>query len=319
VKVDRPRLSVVLPNFNHERFLPESINAICTQSWPADEVVVVDDASTDSSVEVILGLQRTYPSIRLIQNKENVGVVQAIHVGFAEATGDYVNFTSADDPLLPGFFEEAMGLVARNPQSCGCLGRFATYSPNEPSGVLAAGPPQLDTARYYSPEEIAELSRCGWAPGFMGCILKRELLDAVGVVHEDLRWYSDWFTVLALAFKYGICLIPEPVALNRQDLMSYSNRASGRIRAEALRRILSRLDSEGYSDVSAGFQSGAFNNFGWPMFAVLIRPSNWRFVSRDYLRLRIRALVRQISPDFLLEAYHSRRKRRDPHQVALPE
>lgn len=303
----RPTLSVVIPNYNDSEFLGDTVGAILQQSWPPDEVVVVDDGSTDSSVELVRALQEAHPSVTLIQNQRNLGVIGAAHVGFAASRGDYLCFAAADDLLLPGFFEAAMNLLIEHPEACGCHGRFADASPDGRPSVPAFTRIRLDSARYYSPAEVVQFIRDGWAAGFLGTILSRSSLESVGILSEDLRWYSDWFAMLALALRHGICLLPNQVAVRRPSPASYSSRASGPEWKVPLYNILHRLDSADYADVRAGFLAGALYTLGWPMFTILMRPSNWHYVSGDYLRLRLRVLLGGMTPEFLLAWNRSRR------------
>lgn len=79
VMPDRPTLCVLMPNYNHARFLPESLEAILAQSYPPLEVIVLDDASTDNSVEVIESFLRRDPRVRLVRNERNVGVERSVN------------------------------------------------------------------------------------------------------------------------------------------------------------------------------------------------------------------------------------------------
>src|SRR5437868_7050033 len=116
----RPTLSVIMPNYNHGHFLPEALDAILSQSWPADEVLIVDDASTDDSVEVIEGFARKHASVRLLRNERNMGAVYSGRRVFDAATGDYLYPSAADDRVQPGFFAKSMELLAQHPQAGLC-------------------------------------------------------------------------------------------------------------------------------------------------------------------------------------------------------
>ena len=65
-----PTLSVVLPNYNHARYLPRALDALLSQELPADEIIVVDDCSTDASQEIVSRYEARYPSIRLVANEK---------------------------------------------------------------------------------------------------------------------------------------------------------------------------------------------------------------------------------------------------------
>src|SRR5256884_7474545 len=115
-----PRLSVIIPNYNHARFLPNCLEAILRQSEQPFEIIVIDDASTDNSVEVIEAFTKRNPIIRFYRNEQNRGVVSGMNRGLELARGDYVYYAAADDQVLPGFFEKSLRLLNEHPQAALC-------------------------------------------------------------------------------------------------------------------------------------------------------------------------------------------------------
>src|ERR1700732_3541514 len=112
-----PRLSVVLPNFNHGAYIARALNALLAQDVLPDEVVVIDDASRDSSAAIIREYSEKHPCIRPIFNSENRGVVRALQQGLGVARGTYVNFAAADDWVMPGFFARSLKLLGEHQQA----------------------------------------------------------------------------------------------------------------------------------------------------------------------------------------------------------
>ncbi|MFN3750060.1 MAG: glycosyltransferase family 2 protein [Thiobacillus sp.] len=91
-----PRFSVVIPAFNSAATLARAIESVRAQTWPAHEILVVDDGSTDATAEVAAGCD----GVRLIRQK-NSGVSVARNAGAAAATGDWLAFLDADDWYAP--------------------------------------------------------------------------------------------------------------------------------------------------------------------------------------------------------------------------
>ena len=100
-----PSVSVILPNFNHAHYLPQALKATLDQSVKPKEIIVIDDGSTDNSVDVISGFAKDNPSIKLTVNEKNLGVIPSSFIGFQQATGDYMLWSGADDYLLPDFHD----------------------------------------------------------------------------------------------------------------------------------------------------------------------------------------------------------------------
>jgi glycosyltransferase involved in cell wall biosynthesis len=108
-------LSVVLPNYNHAEYLSRAIDAIAGQSLPPDEIIVIDDASSDDSREVLMDCQRRHASLTILFNQRNRGALLGLQRGLELAKGRYVYFAAADDQILPGFFSNAINILEGAP------------------------------------------------------------------------------------------------------------------------------------------------------------------------------------------------------------
>ena len=111
-KADNLKVTAVIPNYNYERFLNERIDSILFQTYPVNELIILDDCSTDKSVELIesrIRNNKTDIPIRLIKNGHNSGSVFAQwQKAFQAATGDYVWIAEADDSCSTYFLENIM-------------------------------------------------------------------------------------------------------------------------------------------------------------------------------------------------------------------
>jgi glycosyltransferase involved in cell wall biosynthesis len=106
-----PTISVVIPTYNRARFLPAAVASVRAQSYPCNEVLIVDDGSTDDTTEVVAGLG---PEVRLIR-QANAGPAAARNRGIHEAGGDLVAFLDTDDRWLPGKLAAQVELFRREP------------------------------------------------------------------------------------------------------------------------------------------------------------------------------------------------------------
>ena len=95
----RPLVSIVTPSFNQAAFLEETIRSVLEQDYEPIEYVVVDDGSTDGSVEIV---ERYADRLAWWTAQENRGQVPAINLGFAHTTGEYMAYLNSDDTLLAG-------------------------------------------------------------------------------------------------------------------------------------------------------------------------------------------------------------------------
>ena len=103
-------VSVVIPSYNRKHVLPRALDSVLAQERAADEIILVDDGSTDATEE----LQEHYPQIRYLR-QENRGVSAARNLGIAEANSDWVAFLDSDDEWLPGKLSRQLQELQDNP------------------------------------------------------------------------------------------------------------------------------------------------------------------------------------------------------------
>jgi glycosyltransferase involved in cell wall biosynthesis len=219
-----PSLSVVMPNFNHARYLPAALDALLGQSVAPAEVLVFDDASTDGSVALLEAYGRRHPALRLFRNPENRGPVHGMNRGLETAAGDYVFFMAADDLVLPGFVERSLSLLSRWPDAglCSCLSRVIDAAGAD-QGIYRS-PVVRRSEGYLSPRDgLRALRHLG--PWFMGntTIYRRQALAAAGGFDPALRSLCDGFIAQLLTLRHGACFIPEPLACWRKTQAGYAD------------------------------------------------------------------------------------------------
>ena len=95
------KVTVICLCYNQGRFVDEAIKSVLQQTYPEVELLLVDDASTDDSVSVIMRYVREYPQIKFFPLTENSGNCKAFNHALYHATGDYIIDLAADDILLP--------------------------------------------------------------------------------------------------------------------------------------------------------------------------------------------------------------------------
>jgi glycosyltransferase involved in cell wall biosynthesis len=104
-------VSIVIPCFNEEEFLSEAIDSALAQAYPNIETIVVDDGSTDRSVEIA----QRYGDRVQIRRKANGGLSSARNCGIDAAKGEYVTFLDADDRLHPDFVAKTAAMLEADP------------------------------------------------------------------------------------------------------------------------------------------------------------------------------------------------------------
>ena len=107
-----PLISVIIPVYNAEQYLPETLDSVFTQTYTNIEVITVDDGSTDKSAEII----KRYPAVKYIRQK-NGGVSNARNSGIKASSGDYIAFLDQDDLWLPEKLKIQLEIASRHQES----------------------------------------------------------------------------------------------------------------------------------------------------------------------------------------------------------
>jgi glycosyltransferase involved in cell wall biosynthesis len=209
-RVVEPTLSVVLPNYNHARYLPRALDALLSQDCLADEIIVVDDCSTDNSRNIIETYAARYSSVRLLANAKNMGVIAALLRGLNEARGQYVYFGAADDFVMPGFFATAIKTMHANPQA-GLFCGEAMLVDGQSGEILGTRPPVRPRFRagFIHPARVAKLLR--GIDNFVqtgAAVFRRDAVAWAGGFDERLSSFADGYIARKVALTYGFCYAP---------------------------------------------------------------------------------------------------------------
>lgn len=221
-------LSVVLPNYNHGRYLPRALDAILNQTRPADEVIVVDDGSTDESLSVLRRYANQYPAVAIVNKEQNGGAVAALNTGLSTATGRYVYLAAADDMVMPWFFEVALSALESNP----ALGLFTGTTvlrdgaTGHPAGRRPAVWPRYSpgvvdadrTARLLCQSDNWILTGAS--------LLLADAIEEAGGLTADLGSFADGFLVRKIALRRGFYFHPRQVAVWNVHNESISRRTA---------------------------------------------------------------------------------------------
>ena len=290
----KPRLTALITNYNYGRYLPVAIEAMVRQSRPADELILIDDASTDGSQQVVDELGRRYPFITIIKHEVNRGMNPSGQEGLELATGDYFYWGSADDMVLPGFFATAMALAEKFPDAPLCAGiPVRLHEDTRKQDRTCIGMP--DTADFLPPAALWRLAPAGALElGGAWAIFRKRDLKALGGFRVPLTSLSDWFLVYALALGRGLCWTAQPAAVMRLHAQNYSSSfdANRDTHGKVLTHLAELLAGEVPEETRHGFRrSGVLAQLGSPMARVLLSQRRfWRLSSGRFWRARLASM-----------------------------
>jgi glycosyltransferase involved in cell wall biosynthesis len=193
-----PKVSVLIPCYNAEKYVGETLESVFRQTWPEIEVVVVDDGSTDRSAGVIQSFAR--PNLRLIQ-QANRGQTAALNVCCAHATGDFVQYLDADDLIEPDKIALQMARLGEAPL-CIASSEWGRFYRSPEETLFQEEPTWQDM----EPIEWLVLSRAEGRFGMMFpalWLVPMPIVRAIGPWREDLTLNNDaeYFTRAVLASR----------------------------------------------------------------------------------------------------------------------
>jgi len=232
-----PRVSVVVPNYNYARFMVDRIRTVEKQKFPIYELIILDDFSTDNSVQVIKEIiQQSALDIKFVRNDTNSGSVFAQwQKGVELATGDLVWIAEADDLSEPNFLSE----VLRGFDNPGVVLSYCESKQISIDGKVLCDNyldyvADIDRKRWLKPyirngqDEISDaLSVKNTIPNVSAVVFRRTVLSEV-LNREQKQLYKfkvagDWYTYIKL-LEYGeISFTPNPVNIHRRHKSSVTN------------------------------------------------------------------------------------------------
>jgi glycosyltransferase involved in cell wall biosynthesis len=208
----KSRASVIIPTLNRPDLLQEAVRSVLTQTYPPEQIIVVDDGSDDPVQQKIDAMQRSNSLVSVYHLSQNVGASAARNFGLQKASGDFILFLDDDDLLHPKMLESSLYYFLCNPDiDVTCCKCKMFYSPDFQD---VSTDPGRTKKRRYSPRRTCLLDRrnafnletepyteiLSTCPPIHSCLVRRR---SVGDVRfpTDLKAGEDTFFWLSLAFR----------------------------------------------------------------------------------------------------------------------
>jgi len=277
-------LSVILPNYNHGHLIARAVAALLNQERLPDEIVVVDDGSTDNSLQVIESLAARSAIIRIIACRTNQGASSALARGLEASRGKYVYFAAADDWVLPGFFAAMIPVLEDRPEAGFACGESDLISgrTGKRMGVRPVVRPSNRT-RYFSPAMAAALLKRADNWILTGSsIFVRERAVAAGGFAPDLGSFADGYLARKVALTHGFCFVPRRMA-TWQVFDDSISRETASDPIEAERVLANAVERFARDPMFPGWYGALFRRrlqFGIARLAILSRPVNTAILAR---------------------------------------
>ena len=216
-------ISAILLNYNHGAYIDNALDAALNQTVPFDEVIIIDDASTDNSVQLINKRIEGKQNVRLIQNPHNLGITSTINKGVKEATGDFIFIISADDKYNNRIVEFCKPVIEQYPDIAMVAGNARVCNSDTGKERVFTIPFPQEVGRY-SREDLEEVARKRAFTFYGGAtLISRDAMVKAGGHLENLKWHADWFLYLLVGCRHPFAVVPEEFIQIRQTSDQYSH------------------------------------------------------------------------------------------------
>ena len=250
-------ISVIIPSFNHEKFIPYTINSIINQTFKNLEMIIIDDNSTDNTKSAVLSLEnecrKRFVNFDFIEKKQNRGINDSLNIGIEAAKGKYVYIIASDDIAKPEAIETLYSFIKDKADYALITGDgelidennnrifwdhefnpHPKYDPVVAKYKTTAQRMEKSARINFLSEQYGDYKTLLWSNYITnGYLLRKSALIEAGKYREDVL--EDWYMNLQLAKKYKFKFIDKV-------LFSYRWHSSNAIRTEsAQKKYLSTL------------------------------------------------------------------------------
>jgi hypothetical protein len=184
--------TVVIPNYNGVEHLPLCLETLAKQTYEDFEILMIDNASKDGSVEYV---RSNYPRVRVVQFETNRGFAPAVNEGIRRAQSPYIILLNNDIELAPMWIEQLIGTLKKFPDAGAAASKMMNFfqrdlfdaAGDQMSWAGAAGPrgdKETDHGQYE--QEMFVFGACAGAAAY-----RKEMFDQVGLFDESFFWYFE--------------------------------------------------------------------------------------------------------------------------------
>lgn len=230
--LENPLVSIIVPLYNMEQFLSETIESVLSQSVIDWEMLIINDGSTDKSIEIAQSFVEQYPhKIRIFHHKniENKGANASRNLGIENAKGKFITFLDADDLFFPDTLELQLKAFAENPEADAVCGTFECWfswsDQNNKRNRDFIVDLVLEKEKLHQPPAllIQNLIAGGRKPGINCVMLRREFVGTIGEFDESYRYlWEDQIIWAKLTLNGKIFVMDAVVTKYRQHTSSMS-------------------------------------------------------------------------------------------------
>jgi hypothetical protein len=242
----QPRISVVIPAFNAQRYLAEAVESVLQQSYSNFECLVIDDGSTDRTREILAELALRDGRVKPIRI-EHSGIVKALNVGVEAAQGELIARMDADDVCMPERFARQVEYLDQHPE---CVAVGSAVMLVDPFGSDLW---EIQVHAEHDQIDASLLKGDGWALFHPSAVLRRQAILDVGGYRRAYQWAEDMDLFLRLSEIGRLANLPDVLLRYRQHFASV-NRTKLDVQRDRSAQVVAEAYQRRRQTMPVGFQ-----------------------------------------------------------------
>ena len=212
-------ISVIIPNYNHARYLRRRIDDVLNQTYKNIELIILDDCSTDNSREIILEYKKRHPFISIHFNKVNQGTFKQWNLGVRMARGEFIWIAESDDLAEPDFLEKAHCILSNN-RNLGFVFCDSVMSDERIRVKMLFS--DMGFKRRYNryksdylnsgnDEIVNYLCFFNGVNNVSGVLFRKSCYERAGYADHSMRYCGDWHLYIRILSVSDVAYISEPL------------------------------------------------------------------------------------------------------------
>ena len=200
-----PKVSIIIPTYNRAKLLSRAIKSVLDQTFKDFELIIVDDGSTDNTRQAVERFQKRDSRIKYIWQENSGAPARPKNTGIKNAKGNYIAFLDDDDEWLSEKLEKQLELFEGLESDLGFVGCNILVI-NESNKKIWR---EYKIPRYSSQIFFEELLEGNFILTSSSIMIKKEVLDKIGLFDENLKFGDDWDLWLRISKKYRFAFVPD--------------------------------------------------------------------------------------------------------------
>ena len=284
---NKSRVTLIVASYNHSEFLFQRISSLIIQDYEDIEIIVIDDASTDESLEVLKQFEH-HPKVQLVKLSKNSGWVSVSNLGAELASGEFLIFANCDDYSDPEQVTELVNSMHRNP-TAGLA--FSRSNIVDTKGELQGNDYETRGRRFKKKcatnTLISKRLMTSYLfhsiviPNLSAAIFRRSAFMEIGKFSEEVQIAADWEIYFRIAEKYDVAYVARALNFFRSHNESIRSHTQVRLMQEDIARLL--LDRLQVTDASLLQKFVYRHRIMYLLILVLRKPIKSNFSDTIYL------------------------------------